>query len=122
MNISPFLLLFSVGAANAFSIGDGPARISRTRTPRIRKPTSVEASTLQRTGDETNETHDEGEGECEVLILDHLNINHEKGRHDIVKAFYFDFLGLAVDPRKYENIAAGSKTLVSGCFYLLANT
>jgi len=133
------ILLFSVGAAKAFSICPAWISPSRTRTPaerraapavgvaafafglprnshHVRKPTSLVASTLQRTGDATDETHDEGGGghygdDCEVLLLDHLNINHEKGRHDIVKAFYFDFLGLAVDPRKYENIAAGSKTL-----------
>jgi hypothetical protein len=46
-----------------------------------------------------------------ILILDHLNINHEKGRHDWLKAFYFDFLKCAVDPRKEENLAAGRKTL-----------
>jgi hypothetical protein len=46
-----------------------------------------------------------------VLILDHLNINHEKGRHDLLKAFYFDLLQCAIDPRKEENIAKGSKTL-----------
>ena len=37
------------------------------------------------------------------------NINHEKGRHDALKAFYFDFLGCAIDPRKYENYVAGKK-------------
>lgn len=46
-----------------------------------------------------------------ILILDHLNINHQKGRHDLLKAFYFDFLGCAIDPRKAENIASGKKTL-----------
>ncbi len=35
-----------------------------------------------------------------ILLLDHLNINHEKLRHDIVKAFYYEVLGLAPDPRK----------------------
>ena len=49
--------------------------------------------------------------ECEVLLLDHLNINHEKGRHEALKAFYFDFLGCAIDPRKYDNYQAGKKTL-----------
>jgi hypothetical protein len=48
---------------------------------------------------------------CEVLLMDHFNINHEKGRHDALKAFYFDFLGCAIDPRKHENIELGSKTL-----------
>ena len=37
-------------------------------------------------------------------VLDHLNLNHEKGRHDLVKAFYFDALGMAADPRKAENL------------------
>lgn len=46
-----------------------------------------------------------------VLILDHLNINHEKHRHDQLKAFYFSFLQCAVDPRKKENIDKGRKTV-----------
>jgi len=46
-----------------------------------------------------------------ILVLDHVNINHEKGRHDLLKAFYFDCLGCAVDPRKEENLAKGKKTL-----------
>lgn len=46
-----------------------------------------------------------------VLLLDHLNLNHERGRHDLVRAFYFDTLGLAVDPRKAENVEKGRKTL-----------
>ena len=45
------------------------------------------------------------------LLLDHLNLNHEKGRHDLLKAFYFDVLGCAVDPRKEENLEKGRKTL-----------
>lgn len=47
----------------------------------------------------------------DILILDHLNINHQQGRHDWLKAFYFDFLGCAVDPRKEENLTKGKKTL-----------
>lgn len=46
-----------------------------------------------------------------ILILDHLNINHENGRHDLLKAFYFDFLNCAVDPRKEENLDSGRNTL-----------
>jgi hypothetical protein len=46
-----------------------------------------------------------------ILLLDHLNINHEKGRHDWLTAFYFDFLKLAVDPRKQDNVTAGTKTV-----------
>lgn len=42
-----------------------------------------------------------------ILILDHVNLNHERGRHDLVRAFYFETLGLACDPRKSENIARG---------------
>ncbi len=44
-------------------------------------------------------------------MLDHLNINHESGRHDLLKKFYFDILGCSVDPRKEENLAKGKKTL-----------
>ena len=47
----------------------------------------------------------------DILILDHLNINHERGRHDWLRSFYFDFLGCAVDPRKEENLAKGKKTI-----------
>jgi hypothetical protein len=46
-----------------------------------------------------------------ILILDHLNINHEKGRHDWLKAFYVDFLRCALDPRKMENVVHGKKTI-----------
>lgn len=48
---------------------------------------------------------------CQVLLMDHFNINHEKGRHDALKAFYFDFLGCAIDPRKEENLHIGKMTL-----------
>jgi hypothetical protein len=33
------------------------------------------------------------------------------GRHDWLRAFYFDFLHCAVDPRKAENLSAGKNTL-----------
>ena len=46
-----------------------------------------------------------------ILLMDHLNINHQKGRHDLVKSFYVDTLGLVLDPRKQENIDKGRKTL-----------
>ena len=38
-----------------------------------------------------------------------IPMNHEKGRHDLVKAFYFDVLGLTADPRKAENLELGRK-------------
>ena len=46
-----------------------------------------------------------------ILILDHLNINHQKGRHDWLKSFYVDFLRCALDPRKIENVQSGKKTI-----------
>jgi hypothetical protein len=46
-----------------------------------------------------------------ILILDHLNINHQKGRHDWLKAFYVDFLQCALDPRKKENVLSGKNTI-----------
>lgn len=46
-----------------------------------------------------------------VLILDHLNLNHELNRHPQLKAFYFSFLQCSVDPRKQENYDKGRKTL-----------
>ena len=46
-----------------------------------------------------------------VLIVDHLNINHEKGRHDLASAFYFDLLGCVPDPRKADNLAKGKGTV-----------
>lgn len=82
----PFVLLsISVGAANAFSIR--PTQISRTPRTTTAGPVGVAASTLQRTGDATGETNDEVDGggsDCEVLLLDHLNINHEKGRVSVL--------------------------------------
>ena len=46
-----------------------------------------------------------------VLILDHLNINHEKGRHDLASAFYFHLLGCEPDARKADNLVAGKGTV-----------
>ena len=70
------------------------------------------SSTTEKTNTDTDNDNTQcGEEQCEVLLLDHLNINHEKGRHDALKAFYFDFLGMAIDPRKYENYESGKKTL-----------
>jgi len=46
-----------------------------------------------------------------TLIVDHLNINHEQGRHDLLCAFYVDLLGCTLDPRKLENLEAGKGTL-----------
>lgn len=47
-----------------------------------------------------------------ILILDHINMNHGKGRHDWLKSFYGeDFLGCAWDPRKAKNLETGRKTL-----------
>jgi len=45
------------------------------------------------------------------FLLDHLNLNHERGRHDLLRAFYFDTLGLVLDQRKQENADKGRKTL-----------
>jgi hypothetical protein len=39
-----------------------------------------------------------------ILIFDHWNINHEKGRQDWLLAFYVDFLKCALDPRKLDNL------------------
>jgi hypothetical protein len=42
--------------------------------------------------------------ENNLLLLDHWNINHEKGRQDLLLAFWVDFLKCALDPRKLENV------------------
>ena len=49
------------------------------------------------------------------LVLDHVNLNHERGRHDLVDAFYFDVLGLVADPRKAANLEAGQGTVWANC-------
>ena len=46
-----------------------------------------------------------------VVLLDHLNLNHEKGRHDLVRAFYFDLLRCVPDPRKSDNLEARKGSL-----------
>ena len=38
-----------------------------------------------------------------------------QGRHDLLKAFYFDVLKCAVDPRKEENLGKGAGTLWANC-------
>jgi len=48
---------------------------------------------------------------CEVLLLDHFCMDYEKGRQDVLKAFYFDFLACAIDPRTKDNYDSEKKTL-----------
>eukprot|EP01083_Nonionella_stella_P210025 760772_1 len=60
----------------------------------------------------TRRSSSEGNQEySNILILDHLNINHQKLQHESLKAFYFSFLQCGIDPRKQENIEKGRKTL-----------
>ena len=46
-----------------------------------------------------------------ILILDHINMNHQQGRHDFVKAFYVDLLQCTLDPRKIKNVEKGKGTV-----------
>lgn len=39
-----------------------------------------------------------------IIVLDHLNINHEQGTHDSLLKFYVDTLGMTLDCRKLENV------------------
>lgn len=73
-------------------------------SPATKSITNNQSNYEQKTKSKTKEVGN-------VLILDHLNINHEKGRHDLLKSFYFDFLNCGVDPRKAENLSKGRKTL-----------
>ena len=50
-----------------------------------------------------------------LLIMDHYNYNHRKGGHEVLKAFFFDLLGLKPDPRKAENLDAGKGTVWANC-------
>lgn len=50
--------------------------------------------------------------ESNVLVLDHINMNHgQEGGHKYVRAFYEQALGLQVDTRKMENVDKGRKTI-----------
>ena len=46
-----------------------------------------------------------------VLIMDHYNYNHRRGDHGLLTAFFFDLLGLTPDPRKSDNLEAGTGTV-----------
>lgn len=47
----------------------------------------------------------------EIILLDHLNINHERGTHTKLANFYFDTLGFVPDPRKASNLEKGGGTV-----------
>ncbi|GMI39038.1 hypothetical protein TrCOL_g10889 [Triparma columacea] len=47
----------------------------------------------------------------DIILLDHLNINHEKGTHNALCDFYFNTLGFRPDPRKSENLEKGGGTV-----------
>jgi hypothetical protein len=46
-----------------------------------------------------------------IALLDHFNVNHKRGGHDLLKSFYYETLGFSIDPRKEANLVSGSKTL-----------
>lgn len=96
------------GTANSFSLQPHRSHhgwSSASVVIRRAKPRRADTGAVDTSVDDDD---DEGEG-CRLLLLDHLNINHERGRHDALKAFYFDFLGCGVDPRKYDNYLEGRK-------------
>lgn len=101
------LLLLACPFAGAFAF----ISISTTRL-RLNYPTCARGSiTANEDTNDTSLSSDGNSSRCRILLLDHLNINHEKGRHDALKAFYFDFLQCSIDPRKAENIQSGQGTL-----------
>ncbi|KAL7528343.1 hypothetical protein ACHAWF_002528 [Thalassiosira exigua] len=103
-------------ALSAPPLAEAFAPIRRGRVPAVVGRGTLPASSSAADAAVASDAIDSDAGaaeqsKCEVLLLDHFNLNHERGRHDAVKAFYFDFLGCAIDPRKYENYLAGGKTL-----------
>ena len=48
-----------------------------------------------------------------LSLLEHININVPN--HDCILDFYFGVLGCGMDPRKAENVVAGSKTVWANC-------
>ena len=108
------LLLLSLSTVGAFtSISSVVVASSSQKTPLLLVSTTPLSSPspsslkLATTADSSYNVDNNNN----ILILDHLNINHEKGRHDLVKGFYVDLLQLSLDPRKIENVQKGSKTV-----------
>ena len=102
------ILSYSTPTLNAFT----PYIVSINNKSTVGSQIYMSSTTTaaENTNSDTDDDNKQCEEEqCEVLLLDHLNINHEKGRHDALKAFYFDFLGMAIDPRKYDNYESGKK-------------
>ena len=106
------LAVLAVGCSLASAFSPYSGSITSQQHRAAQRPSLGVATTFAATVDANAEDDDvvnNQQQECGVLVLDHLNINHEKGRQDALKAFYFDFLGCAIDPRKYENYVAGTK-------------
>ena len=49
-----------------------------------------------------------------VYIIDHLNINHEQGRHDLLTAFYVERLVLAAGDTRADGAPRQTLTFASG--------
>lgn len=97
------LILIVIASTNAFMPTCQP------NTPRI--PRTRASITNGDAAIENDAPLEKDNKPCRVLLLDHLNINHQKGCHDALNAFYFDFLKCSIDPRKHENYLAGEKTV-----------
>eukprot|EP00620_Florenciella_sp_RCC1587_P017680 CAMPEP_0182559932 /NCGR_PEP_ID=MMETSP1324-20130603/2858_1 /TAXON_ID=236786 /ORGANISM="Florenciella sp., Strain RCC1587" /LENGTH=567 /DNA_ID=CAMNT_0024772249 /DNA_START=44 /DNA_END=1747 /DNA_ORIENTATION=- len=105
------LAALTVRSASSLAPSRAPSILHFAAQPQYGERSRRDATRGVKRTEQTERTERNANQNQNVLIVDHLNLNHQKGRHDLLSAFYFDLLGLAVDPRKEENVAKGKKTL-----------
>ena len=110
---SPFTKALHISFhASRSTISSSPRQRITQRDVILPRPRKFRSSLLRAAANE-NASSDvtNSNAPCQVLLLDHININHQKGHHSLLKSFYFHFLQCSIDPRKYENYTAGKKTI-----------
>ena len=97
------LAALTVRSASSLAPSRAPSILHFAAQPQYGERSKRDAKRGVKRTEQTERTERNANQNQNVLIVDHLNLNHQKGRHDLLSAFYFDLLGLAVDPRKVSS-------------------
>ena len=113
VNISEHADGFSTQTTITSSVTVTPTRLHRLKSTELLLANTDSKDSIDITSDTSKGSQSKNNQRKfgNILILDHLNINHEKYQHEQLKAFYFQFLQCTIDPRKQANIEQGCKTL-----------
>lgn len=110
-NIS--LLIFgSITNSRAFTI-HRPIMTPTKKTPFLHRNNNNHLFSLISSGDATTTSNEDILNQSTLTLLEHINLNVPN--HDYILDFYFNILGMGLDPRRAANVLKGSGTVWANC-------